>query len=101
MPPNPAMGDTDILDQLLEALKANGNLDRAERDRLSFLVFIELIRKVREIERDSLAGMFRRRPIQVIAVITISFVLLHEFATYVNIGVIIRAAMQVLGVPIG
>ena len=95
------MGDPDILDQLLEAIKANGNLDHAERDRLFFMAFTELIRKVREIEGGYLIGALKRRPLQVVAIFTICFILLHEFVTYVNIGVIMNALLRVLGVPIG
>jgi len=100
--PNAAMGEQkDILDELLEAIKANGNLDRADRDRLMLMAFAEVIRRVRRMERNSLASIFGRNPVKGVALVVIIFILLHEFSTYLNLGVIIGAALKMLGVPIG
>jgi hypothetical protein len=97
----PTMGEKDILDELLEGIKANGTLDRSDRDRLMLMAFAEMIRRIRRVEHDSIAGVFKRNPAKAIAVVVITFVLLHEFSTYVNIGVIVAAALKALGVPIG
>lgn len=98
----PTMGeDTDILDKLLEAIEANGTMDRSERDRLMYLAFITVIKQVRSIEKHSIITVFSRQPVKTGALFVLGFILLHEFSTYVNIGVILAAVLKILGVPIG
>jgi hypothetical protein len=92
--------DTDILDELMAMLDTNGEIDRATRDHIQAKAMIEIIRRVRKIERESVIGIFRHRPVQATLVVVATFILLHEFATYINIGVFLRMAIKALGVPI-
>ena len=102
MPKNiDAMGDdTDILDKLIALIQGNGNIPDETRNTVIAEALFEMIRRTRKIERESIAAVFRRKPVQTIAVVVVAFVLLHEFATYIGLGVLLRAAAKILGVPI-
>lgn len=93
-------GETNILDEILSMLEGNGDITREMRDKLMLKAFAELIRKTDKIERESPISYLRRYPVRIAVLATVIFVLMHEFATYVNIGVLLTAAARMLGVPI-
>ena len=97
---NNAVGDTDILDELLELLEGNGGIDTKTRDRILVKSLIEVVRRTRKIERESVVGYFRRNPVKIILLVAGSFVLLHEFATYIPLGLLVVAFLKALGVPL-
>lgn len=97
---NNAMGDTDILDELLTLLEGNGEIPDDTRNRILVKAQVEILRRIRKIEKESLTMIVRREPVRAIIYVTAGFVLLHEFATYVNIDLFIRAAARMMGVPI-
>ena len=92
--------DTDILDKLLDAIEADGTLSDDERHRLTLMALYETIRLARKTARNTIPAIFSREPIRATAVLVVAFILLHEFATYINIGIILAAAAKALGVPI-
>lgn len=104
-PPMPshtaAMGeDTDILDDLLILMEGNGDISEATRNQIMAKALREMIKRTRKIERESIVGLLRRNPVRVIAITTAGFVLMHEFATYINVGVLLAAVAKMLGIPL-
>jgi hypothetical protein len=98
--PNMIPEGDDIVNQILTALQANGDMPAEEWRRLVLLAMGHLISHQKILEASTIQGLFKAKPIQFIAVLTIIFVVLHEFATYINIGILLRAAGKALGVPI-
>lgn len=100
--PENAMGeDKDILlDELLAAIEADGDLSQEEYNHLTLRALRVMIRSIRRVENNTISAIFAHNPTKAIAVTVIAFVLLHEFSTYVNIGVILSAMAKWLGVPI-
>ena len=92
--------NNDVLDKLMDMLAGNGDISEDTRRKIQAEVLYEILSRVRQIEKESPAGVFRRKPIQTILVIAASFILLHEFAVFINVGVIMTAAARLLGVPI-
>ena len=100
IPVTDAMGDeTDILQQLLDAMQKDGGLTDEERHRLSLMSQYEMIRLIRKTQRNTIPAIFAREPLKATAVLVTGFILLHEFSTYVNIGIFLKWAAHALGIP--
>lgn len=92
--------NSNILSEILELLESNGDVPRDIRDKLMLKSFVEVIRKIDKIEEESPINYFRRSPVRITILTIVVFVLMHEFATYVNIGILLTAAARMLGIPI-
>ena len=100
MPTQHDTGGTDILDDLLDLVRSNGAMDDSTRHRIMAEALIELVRRTRKLERESVVGLFRANPVKVAFVGGAIFILLHELATYINISVFLTAAARLLGIPV-
>lgn len=105
----PAMGEItkpvsynapDILDELLNLVKSDGEMEPHERNRIMAQALIEVVRRTRKIESETALGLLREHPIKTVAVALLIFILLQEFVTYINISLIIGAILRLLGVPV-
>jgi hypothetical protein len=84
----------------MEMLEGNGKVPQDVRDRLLLKAMGEMIRKIDFVESISIVTILKTSPVKSIAFVTLAFVLLHEFATYVNFDLLFRGAAGILGIPI-
>lgn len=94
------MGEKDILDELLDLLEGNGDIPDETRNKILIKAQIEVLRRLKRIEKETIVATIKREPVKALIYITAGFMLLHEFSTYVNISLFVRAAARMLGVPI-
>lgn len=93
-------GDGDVLQMLLDALEKDGDLSDTEWRHTVLLALGMIVIRVRETKDTTLQGIFKRKPVQFLAVLVVAFIFLHDLATYLNLRSVMDAALKVLGVPV-
>lgn len=99
-----------ITEEIMDMLEANGNVDRALKDRLMLKAIGEILRKVEqlksldarvcELERRNIATVFIKHPIPTIVSVFIVFVVLNTIAHSISIVAITAAILKWLGFPV-
>jgi hypothetical protein len=99
-----------ITEEIVDMLEANGNVDRALKDRLMLKAIGEILRKIEqlkslegrvvELEHRNIATIFIKHPIPTIVSVFVMFVILNTIAHSISIVSWTSAILKWLGFPV-